>query len=66
MKPIASESAHVVLRVICMTLCCRSDKMSGLDLNKKPPKPEKKRIVSSVLLSSVKRLGMCVCTLVYV
>ena len=40
--------------------------MSGLDLNKKPSKPEKKRIVSSVLLSSVKRLGMCVYNLVCV
>ena len=33
----------------------------GLDrLNEKTPKPEKKRITSSVLLSSVKRLGMYV------
>lgn len=33
----------------------------GLDsVNEKAPKkPEKKRIVSSVLLSSVKRLGIC-------
>ena len=40
--------------------------MSSLDLNKKPSKPEKKRIVSSVLLSSVKRLGMCVYNLICV
>ena len=53
-------------------MCARSGKMQGPGLlgldrvnEKAPTKPEKKRIASSVLLSSVKRLGMYVYIMIY-
>ena len=67
-KLITSKS---ILCLVCklymiMWIFTRSGKMPGpaiLGLDhvnaKTPKKPEKKRIASSVLLSSIKRLGMC-------
>ena len=52
-----------------MSLCRNGDipgtSLLGLDrLKEKPPKPQKKRITPSVPLSSVERLGVCVCVCV--
>ncbi len=72
-KLITSKSICVWFVSCNMIMCmfARSDKMPGPDIlgldrvNAKAPKrPEKKRIASSVLLSSVKRLGMCMCVCV--
>ena len=71
MKLSGSKRLKSMHTLFTMSLCRNGDipgtSLLGLDrLKEKPPKPQKKRITPSVPLSSVERLGVCVCVRVCV